>query len=449
MQQGSADRSSTTRSTCSRLDGEPLVDLPLARAARAARAACSTPRAPDRAVSEAFDDGAALLEAAQAQGLEGIVAKRRRLAATAAGRRSARLAQGEDPRAPGVRRRRLHARQGRRASSFGSLVLAVQRGRRAALRRQRRHRLRRAGDRPAAEAAASRSSGATSPFPEAPKMPRVRKADVVWVEPQLVAEVEFGEWTHDGRLRAPVATWAFATTSRRARCGASARRRRSARRGDARAPAVEPRQGLLARRGHHEGRPARLLPQVAPVLVPHLRRPAVHDAALPRRHRRQGLLPEGRAVAHAGLDPDASARSSRPRDGGRSSGSRSRSSNDELALLWMANMGCIDMNAWYSRADRPDRPDFVLFDLDPTPEVRGRRRSRSRCSCKRLLDGARPRLASRRRRGGKGFHVLVPLDRRSTYDDARAFAELVAAAIARAHPELATTSGRRRRGAAS
>ena len=34
-------------------------------------------------------------------------------------------------------------------------------------------------------------------------MPRVRKADVVWVEPRLVVEVEFGEWTHDGRIRHP------------------------------------------------------------------------------------------------------------------------------------------------------------------------------------------------------------------------------------------------------
>ena len=52
--------------------------------------------------------------------------------------------------------------------------------------------------------------------------------------------------------------------------------------------------------------------------------------------------------------------------------------DDELALLWMVNMGCIDMNAWYSRIDKPDRPDFVLFDLDPTPEVHGRKPSRSR-----------------------------------------------------------------------
>jgi bifunctional non-homologous end joining protein LigD len=50
--------------------------------------------------------------------------------------------------------------------------------------------------------------------------------------------------------------------------------------------------------------------------------------------------------------------------------------------------------------------------------------------------------------GGKGFHVLVPLDRRSTYDDTRAFAEHVAGAIARMHPKLATTewSKARRRG---
>src|SRR5262249_6345406 len=43
--------------------------------------------------------------------------------------------------------------------------------------------------------------------------------------------------------------------------------------------------------------------------------------------------------------------------------------NDELALLWMVNMACIDLNTWYSRVDKLDRPDFVLFDLDPSPDV--------------------------------------------------------------------------------
>ena len=39
--------------------------------------------------------------------------------------------------------------------------------------------------------------------------------------------------------------------------------------------------------------------------------------------------------------------------------------NSPEAVLWMVQMNCVDMNAWYSRVDKPDRPDFVLFDLDP------------------------------------------------------------------------------------
>jgi bifunctional non-homologous end joining protein LigD len=35
------------------------------------------------------------------------------------------------------------------------------------------------------------------------------------------------------------------------------------------------------------------------------------------------------------------------------------------ALLWMVQMHCIDMNAWYSRVDEPERPDYVVFDIDP------------------------------------------------------------------------------------
>ena len=42
--------------------------------------------------------------------------------------------------------------------------------------------------------------------------------------------------------------------------------------------------------------------------------------------------------------------------------------NSREALLWMVQMHCIDMNAWYSRVDKPERPDWVLFDLDPPEE---------------------------------------------------------------------------------
>ena len=112
--------------------------------------------------------------------------------------------------------------------------------------------------------------------------------------------------------------------------------------------------------------------------------------------------------------------------------------NDELGLLWMANMGCIDMNAWYSRIDKPDRPDFVLFDLDPSSDVGFAETVDVALLVKRALDelGLRgyPKTS-----GSDGIHVLVPIERRYPYAHTRDFSALVAEAIAQSHPGLATT----------
>ncbi|MGH3048292.1 MAG: DNA polymerase domain-containing protein, partial [Gaiellaceae bacterium] len=121
--------------------------------------------------------------------------------------------------------------------------------------------------------------------------------------------------------------------------------------------------------------------------------------------------------------------------------------NDELALLWMVNMGCIDMNTWYSRVDRPERPDWVLFDLDPSPDVGFRETVRVALLVKEVLDALG--LASfPKTSGADGFHVLVPVERRHTYDDIREFAEIVAGTLARMHRGLVTTewSKSKRRG---
>src|SRR5256884_4680439 len=121
--------------------------------------------------------------------------------------------------------------------------------------------------------------------------------------------------------------------------------------------------------------------------------------------------------------------------------------NDELALLWMVNMGCIDMNAWYSRVDKPDRPDFVLFDLDPSPDVGFTETAQVALLVKQALDAfglvGFPKTSS-----AEGMHILVPIERRYTYEDTRQFAEIVAGAIARTNRGLATTewSKSKRRG---
>ena len=112
--------------------------------------------------------------------------------------------------------------------------------------------------------------------------------------------------------------------------------------------------------------------------------------------------------------------------------------NDELALLWMVNMGCIDMNTWYSRVDKPDRPDFVLFDLDPSPDVGFRETIQVALLVKAALD-ALGLESFAKTSSADGMHVLVPVERRYTFDDTREFSEIVAGAIARTHRGLATT----------
>jgi bifunctional non-homologous end joining protein LigD len=118
--------------------------------------------------------------------------------------------------------------------------------------------------------------------------------------------------------------------------------------------------------------------------------------------------------------------------------------NDELALLWMVNMGCIDLHTWASRADRPEKPDWVMFDLDPSEgsgfeeviEVAG--------LVKQTLDllelTSYPKTS-----GSRGMHILLPIARRHTWDEVREFAGIVAGALARAHPGLVTTEWARKK----
>jgi bifunctional non-homologous end joining protein LigD len=121
--------------------------------------------------------------------------------------------------------------------------------------------------------------------------------------------------------------------------------------------------------------------------------------------------------------------------------------NDELALLWMVNMACIDMNTWYSRVDKPDRPDWVLFDLDPSPDVGFAEVVEVAKLVKSVLDELG--LAGyAKTSGADGMHVLVPIARRATYAQARELGEIVARTLASTHRGLVTTEWvkRKRRG---
>ncbi len=113
--------------------------------------------------------------------------------------------------------------------------------------------------------------------------------------------------------------------------------------------------------------------------------------------------------------------------------------NDKPALLWMVQMHCIDMNAWYSRVDKPDRPDFVLFDLDPPDEPTGFAQAIEVAHLIReLLDDIElPGYV--KTSGADGIHVVAPITRRSTFQQTYDFAEQASRLLERRHDGLVTT----------
>jgi bifunctional non-homologous end joining protein LigD len=424
------------------LDGEPTIDLPLTERRQRLEELVDMRDGVVR-LSDAFEDGEALFAAAEAQGLEGIIAKKR------ASRYQ-----------PGKRTRdwlkvKTHREQefviagytkgkGRRAGRLGSLVLGVMRGAELAYvgnvgtgfteaEIDRLLRRLRPLERP------------TSPFREVPKLPKVRRDDIVWVEPELVAEVAFAEWTHDRHLRAPVYKGL-----REDKDPAEVRREEPVpeeiRRGKRTLKLSNLDKVFWPEEGITKGDLIAYYRGVAPVLVPHLRGRPFTMKRYPDGWQRNHFFQKD-APSHM---PDWI-----PRFEYRSTSRATREKrtlhypvvDDELALLWMANMGCIDMNTWYSRVDAPERPDWVLFDLDPSPDAGFREVMRVALLIKDVLD-ALGLAGLPKTSGADGFHVLVPVARRHTYDQTREFAEIVAGTLARLHPRLVTTewSKAKRRG---
>jgi bifunctional non-homologous end joining protein LigD len=111
--------------------------------------------------------------------------------------------------------------------------------------------------------------------------------------------------------------------------------------------------------------------------------------------------------------------------------------NSREALLWMVQMHCIDMNAWYSRVDKPERPDYVVFDLDP-PEGAFALGVRAAGLVGDLLREL-GLLGYAKASGADGMHVFVPVARRHTFADTHAFAEAVGKLLEARHPGVVTT----------
>src|SRR5262249_51974657 len=107
--------------------------------------------------------------------------------------------------------------------------------------------------------------------------------------------------------------------------------------------------------------------------------------------------------------------------------------NDSEGLVGLAQMGVLEIHAWGCRADDPEKPDRLIFDLDPGPGIQWGDVVESARFVRQYLE--RLDLASFvKTSGGKGIHIVLPIQRRTGWAEAKAFTKAVADAIVKIAP---------------
>lgn len=311
--------------------------------------------------------------------------------------------------------------------------------------------------------------------PFKPKPAMLRKAS--WVEPKLVCECKFSEWTHDAHLRAPVFL-RLRTDKRPEDCALDDSVAEDAAEPAAtKAAHTAPPQPEPASKSAPEPPPARnpddlLFPktakeitlridgralkftnldkiyypkdrvtkrdllnyydQVAHLIIPHLEgRPLSlkrYPNGIHEEYFFQKDTPEG-YPDWLRVEPIHSEHRGAP--------IRYVVADDRSTLLFLTNLGCIDQNPWMSRMETLDYPDYILIDLDP-----------QECSFDKIIEAALlvkqaldeiGMAGYPKTTGGDGMHVFVPIEPRYTYEQARSYAAILSQLVVSRRPELFTT----------
>ena len=107
--------------------------------------------------------------------------------------------------------------------------------------------------------------------------------------------------------------------------------------------------------------------------------------------------------------------------------------SDESYLLWMASLGCIEMNPWFSRYKSPDNPDYCVIDLDPDKNTFDQVIAAAQ-EVKKVLDAldvpSYPKTS-----GSTGMHIYIPLDAKYDYDQSQMFARIIVSLVHKQIPD--------------
>ena len=277
--------------------------------------------------------------------------------------------------------------------------------------------------------------------PLAGKLTSAQARGVSWVEPQLVGEVEFAEWTKEGILRQAsffalrsdkpaeqIVRERPSSTSGPARTKSSTKN--SGKPVVAGVPISNPQRIIDPESGTTKLQLAQFYEEVADWLLVHLNNRPVSLVRAPggvggeqffQKHAEHLAIPN---IKH--LDPKL--------DPGHA---RLMEIDNLPALIGAVQMGCIELHTWGATSDRIETPDHFVLDLDPDPALPWRSMQEATRLTLSVLDelGLQSFLKTS---GGKGIHIIVPLARRADWDTVKAFAKAIAQFMARELPERFT-----------
>lgn len=285
---------------------------------------------------------------------------------------------------------------------------------------------------------------ARCPFPHMPKGPGIAKAH--WLKPKLVAEISFAEWTKDGLLRQAVfhglrtdkpadqirREQAVELDTGEAQAALPLHRTKTQPKDDAGANTfhgiviTHPERIIDPESGASKLDVARYFDAIAAHILPHLKNRPVYLLRSPgglegkaffQRHAGRGAIP-GMCILDPAVDPEHQPL---------------MVIDSAQALIGAAQMGTLELHACNATADKFERPDCMVFDLDPDPALPWKTIAEGARLTKQLLDelGLKSFLKTS---GSKGLHVVVPLARRHDWDTVTQFSKAVALHLAQTIP---------------
>jgi bifunctional non-homologous end joining protein LigD len=289
-----------------------------------------------------------------------------------------------------------------------------------------------------------------SPFREPPKT----NTPVHWVEPKLVCEVKFQEWTRDGRMRQPIFLGlrpdkqaAEVVRERPEHAPTQAPQKsipaRTTARQSKKPRASKPSSDSASRveltnldkiywpeEGYTKGDLIEYYRRMAPLLLPYL-----HD-------RPMNLLRHPNGITGTSFFQKDVGRQKLP-DFVETASIRSESTGETKqylicqnveTLLFVANLGCIELNPWNARVGSLERPDYLVFDLDPVETPFSQVVQVARALHALLEELELPHLG--KTSGKRGLHVYVPLGGTLDHAQARGVAEVIARRLEKQLPEV-------------